>query len=103
MKPNIIKVIQRPDMDLYPAIIVDKDTVLNYENESVKQSIKDLVYNSTATIKKDNYESTYITKVYLKEGDILIFEEENRGYIVPVEKFEKVEDAIKELEPLREV
>lgn len=103
MKPNIIKVIQKPYMDLYPAIIVTKDTILNYENENVKQSIKDLVYKSITTIKKDNYESTYTTKIYLKEGDILIFEEKERGYIFPVEKFMKVEEVIKELEPLKEV
>lgn len=103
MKPEIIKVIQLPDVDLYPAIKVDKNTKLNYENENVKQTVENLVYNSTTTIKGDNYESTYITKVNLKDGDILIFEEESRGYIVPVEKFSTVKDAIKELEPLKEV
>lgn len=103
MKPEIIKVIQKPDLELYPAIKITKDTVLNYENDTVKQSVNNLIYNSTTTIKKDNYESTYITKINLKEGDILIFEEKDRGYIFPVEEFMIVDDAIKELEPLKGV
>ena len=35
--------------------------------------------------------------IQLSEGDILIFEEEGRGYIKPVEEFVTVKEAIEEL------
>ena len=38
----------------------------------------------------------------LKDGDILIFEEEGRGYIKPVETFVTVVEAIEELECLKD-
>ena len=80
-----------------------KDTTLEYENENVKQTLKDLVFDSTTTVKGEGYTSTYHTVITLNEGDILIFEEEGRGYIKPVEQFVTVEEAIKELEYIKEV
>ena len=68
-------------------IRVDKDTVLNYENDNVEQTLKDLVFHSITKVKGDNFESVYNTTIQLSEGDVLIFEEEGRGYIKPVEEF----------------
>ena len=95
--------IRKPSIDLYPGIRVTKDTVLEYENENVQQSVKDLVLNSVTWVKGDGYESMYKTTIHLNEGDILVFEEEGRGYIKPVESFVTVEEAIEELTDIKDI
>lgn len=86
--------IRKPSIDLYPGVRVDKDTVLEYENENVKQTLKDMVFHSVTKVQGEGYESVYDTTIYLKEGDVLVFEEEGRGYIKPVEEFVTIEEAI---------
>lgn len=98
-----IKVIKKPDITMYPAIRVNKDTKFEYENEHVKQTLKNLRFHSITTIKGDNYKSVYNTTINLKEGDILVYEEENRGYIKPVEEMQTVKEVVKELEYIEEV
>ena len=97
------KFIRQPSIDMIAGIVVDKDTDLTYENESVKQSIKDLVLRSEMVIKGDTYESTYNTTIYLEEGDALLFDDSGRGYIKPVERFVTVDEAIEELKCVLEV
>ena len=84
-------------------IRVTKDTVLEYKNENVQQTLKDLVFKSITKVKGEGYESEYNTIIYLKEGDILIFEEEGRGYIKPVEEFVTVKEAIEELKCIEDL
>jgi len=88
---------------MYGGIRVDKDTTLEYKNENVEQTLKDLVFDSKTIVKGENYTSEYHTVINLNEGDVLIFEEEGRGYIKPVDNFVTVEEAIKELECIKEV
>lgn len=95
--------IRKPSIDLYPGVRVDKDTVLEYENENVKQTLKDLVFHSVTKVKGEGFESVYDTTIYLKEGDILVFEEEGRGYIKPVEDFVTVAEAIDELTNIKDL
>ena len=97
------KFIRKPDIDMYAGIKVTKDTTLEFKTESVEQKLENLVLTSVTKVKGDNYESTYNTTIYLKEGDILVFEEEGRGYIKPVEEFMTVKEAIKELEYIQDV
>lgn len=91
------KFIRRPSIDMYAGIKVNKDTVLDYKNENVEQTLKDLVFHSITRVTGENYESTYDTTIHLKEGDVLIFEEEGRGYIKPVDTFVTVKEAVEEL------
>ncbi len=93
--------IRKPSVDLYPGIVVTKDTVLEYKNENVKQTVKDLVFHSVTKVKGEGYRSKYDTVIKLEEGDILIFEEEGRGYIKPVEPFVTIEEAISDLTNIR--
>lgn len=95
--------IKKPSIDLYPGIKVDFDTVLEYKNENVEQILKNLVLHSVTTIKGEGYESTQHTTIYLKEGDVLVFEEEGRGYIKPVEEFVTIDEAIDDLTNIRGV
>jgi hypothetical protein len=97
------KFISKPSIDMLAGIKVTKDTTLEYKNENVNQTVKDLVFHSITTVKGENYTSTYDTTIQLKEGDVLIFEEEGRGYIKPVEQFVTVKEAIEELEHIKEV
>ena len=96
------KFISKPSIDMLAGIKVTKDTTLEYKNENVEQTLKDLVFDSKTTVKGDTFTSEYHTVITLNEGDILIFEEEGRGYIKPVEQFVTVEEAIKELECIKE-
>jgi hypothetical protein len=95
--------IRKPSIDLYPGIKVTKDTVLEYKNENVKQTLKDLVFHSVTKVKGDGYRSKYDTTIQMEEGDILIFEEEGRGYIKPVESFVTIQEAIDELENIKDL
>lgn len=93
--------IRQPSIDMYAGIIVSKDTDEIFENEHVKQTIKDLVMISEMRDKGEGYESVYNVKVFLEEGDVLIYDE-NRGYIKPVERFVTVPEAIEELRCVHE-
>lgn len=93
--------IRKPSIDFYPGIRVDKNTVLEYENENVKQSVKDLAFHSVTKVKGENFESVYDTTIQLKEGDVLIFEEDGRGYIMPVEPIVTIAEAIGELTDIK--
>ena len=89
--------IRRPSIDQYPGVQVRKDTVLEYKTETVEQTVKDMTMHSVTRIKGDTYESILDTTVQLQEGDILIFEDEGRGYFKPVDGFATVQEAIEEL------
>lgn len=95
--------IRKPSIDFYTGIRVDKDTVLEYKNESVEQRLENLTLHSVSKVSGDGYESVYDTTIYLKEGDILVYEEEGRGYIKPLERFVTVAEAIEELENIKSV
>lgn len=98
-----IKVIRKPDITLYPAIVVNKDTVFEFENDNVKQTLKNLKFHSVTNVEGECFKSKYITDINLQEGDILVYEAKDRGYIKPVEEMLEVKEAIEELECIREV
>ena len=95
--------IRKPSIDLYPGIRVDKDTKMEYKNENVEQRLENLVFHSVTKVKGESYESVYDTTIYLKEGDVLIYEEEGRGYIKPVEEFVTISEAIKDLTNIKDL
>lgn len=95
--------IRKPSIDLYPGIRVDKDSVLEYKNENVVQRLENLVFHSVTKVKGDCFESVYDTTIQLQEGDILVFEEEGRGYIKPVEPFVTIAEAIEDFENIKDV
>ena len=95
--------IRKPSIDLYPGIRVDKDTKLEYKNESVEQTLENLVFHSLTKVKGDSFESVYDTTIHLQEGDILVFEEEGRGYIKPVEPFVTIQEALDDFENIKGV
>lgn len=97
-----MKVITKPDITLYDAILVTKETNLEFHNDNVDQTIKDLKMVSETRVKGEGYSSKYITEVELQEGEKLVFESEGRGYIKPIEEMYTIEEAINELNCLKE-
>lgn len=95
--------IRKPSIDLYPGVRVDKDTVLEYKNENVDQKLEKLVFRSETKITGEGFKSTHITFINLKEGDVLVFEDGGRGYIKPVEDFVTIEEAIEELNNIKDL
>lgn len=95
--------IRKPSIDLYPGVRVDKDTVLEYKNENVEQRLENLVFKSKTKVKGEGYESTYDTTIWLNEGDVLVFEEEGRGYIKPVDSFITIQEAIDDFTNIKDV
>ena len=94
---------RKPLLDLFAGIVVDKDTKLEYSNENVQQTLENLVFHSLTKVKGDSFESVYDTAIYLKEGDILIFEEEGRGYIKPAEEIVTIAEAIEDLTNIKDL
>lgn len=97
------KFIRKPDIDMYAGIKVTKDTKLEYKKDNVEQKVENLVFHTKTKVSGEGYESIYDTTIYLKEGDVLIFEEEGRGYIKPVEEFVTVTEAIEELKCIEDI
>lgn len=95
--------IRKPSIDMFAGIKVDKDTDLEYKNKNVKQTIKDLVLHSVTKVTGEGYKSKYDTTIQLQEGDVLIFEDEGRGYIKPVEEFVTIAEALEDLENIKDL
>jgi hypothetical protein len=95
--------IRKPSIDLYPGIRVDKNTKIDFKSESVEQTVENLILRSVTHVKGDGYESTYDTTIYLKEGDILIFDGDNRGYVKPIEDFVTIEEAVEDLTNIKDL
>ena len=95
--------IRKPSIDMLCGIRVTKDTEIEFKNEKVSQKIKDLVMESVVLLEGENYKSKYETTIQLNEGDVLIFEEEGRGYIKPVESFVTVAEAIDDLTNIKDI
>lgn len=92
----------RPSVDMYPGIRVDSNTELDYDNERVTQSLKGLVLRTVTRTSGEGFESLHNMTLYLKEGDILIFDEE-RGYIKPMEQMVTIEEAIEDFESIKDL
>ena len=95
--------VRKPSVELYPGIRVGKDTKLEYKNDHVEQKLENLVFHSVTKVKGDGYESVYDTTIHLKEGDVLIYEAEGRGYIKPVDGFVSIAEAIEDLTNIKDV
>lgn len=95
--------IRKPSIDLFSGIKVDKNTKLTYKNDKVEQTLENLVFHSVTKVTGESFYSVYDTTITLKEGDVLIFEEEGRGYIKPVEEFVTIEEATEDLINIKDI
>lgn len=92
--------IKCPDVTIYKGIEVDAMSELKFEREDgkLKQELKDLEFIQYETIETKEYTSETKTTIHLKEGMVVLFEDENRGYVVPVERFVTIGEAYEDLE-----
>lgn len=95
--------VRKPSIDLYPGLRVSKDTVLEYKNENVEQRIEGLVLFTRAKVSGKGYESVCETTIWLEDGDVLLFEEGDRGYIKPVDSFVSVQEAMEDFANIKDV
>ena len=95
--------IRKPNIELLPGVRVTKETKLSFNTENVQQTVENLILHTVNTIKGEGYESTNHTTIYLNEGDVLIFEEEGRGYIKPLEDFMTIAEAIEDLTNIKDL
>lgn len=92
-----IRFIKKPNLAMYPGIVVDKTTVLEFSTDKVTQKLENLVFHSVTRVQGEGYEGSYDTTIVLKEGDILIYNGEEEGYVKPVESFVRIGNAIQEM------
>lgn len=96
--------ILKPEMMPYHGIKITKDTKLKFKNNKVKQEIKDLKLKSIYVYENVKYKSTNILEMNLEEGEILLLEEENRGYFLPQDVgICTIDEAIEDLKTLKTV
>lgn len=94
----------KPSVELLVGLKVTKDTELDYERDGIKQTLRDLVLRTTVTETGEGYDSVRESNVYLEKGDILVFEEEGRGYIKPLgNTVVTIEEAIADLENIKDL
>ena len=91
--------IKNPDVTIYKGFIVDENSTLSYEtkNGNIKQELKNLEFTQVQKIVTDNCDQTINTIIHLKPGMVVLFEDEKRGYVVPVERFVRISEAIEDL------
>ncbi len=89
--------------DTFEGIVVKKDTELTFKNHKVEQTIKNLKLYSKTTIIGENFKSVTDLEMDLQEGEILLLEEENRGYFLARNLIiGTVDQAIQEYEFIKE-
>lgn len=74
----------RPELMPYKGVKVTKNLKLNFKNDKVEQKVENLELVSKYKIKTKKYTSENILRMKLEEGEILLLEEENRGYFLPL-------------------
>lgn len=99
---NMENYIIKPDISLHPGIKVEKKTKVKFRNENVSQILKDLVLQTTMKEKQDNFESTTLLTIKLNVGEVLLFDDK-RGYFLPAIGVCAIQEAINDLEILKEV
>ena len=90
----------RPDLTPYEGIVVTKDTKLEFKNENVEQKLENLELTIIRNEKEEKYDIESKMTLHLEEGEVLLFEKENRGYFLPAQAIGTIEVAINDLRGL---
>ncbi len=98
--------VEQPNIELKPGIRVNKNTKIKFASSKVKQKVIGLVLRTVLEEEGNNGINTYKTKseiiVKLNEGDILLFDEQ-RGYYLSPYPMTSIDDAIGDIESLRNI
>lgn len=86
----------RPDLTPYEGVKVEKDTKLEFKNENVEQKLENLKLVTKTKVDNEKYFVESKMTLNLEEGEVLLFERENRGYFLPAQAIGTIETAIKD-------
>lgn len=86
----------RPDLTPYEGVVVSKDTKLEFKNENVEQKLSNLKLVTKTKVDNEKYFVESKMTLNLEEGEVLLFERENRGYFLPAQPIGTIETAIKD-------
>ncbi len=97
--------IKCPDVTIYKGVNVTKDTELTFEREDgkLKQELKNLEFRQYEKREAENFESETNSTIHLKEGMTVLYEDENRGYVVPVERYVTVGEAVEDMNCIKDL
>ncbi len=98
-----IRMIRMPSVEFFPGVIVDANTALEFKTEHIEQKVENLVFTSVKKVSGEGYEGTYNTTIQLQEGDVLIYNGDEHGYVKPVESFGTIAEAIQQLEYIKDL
>ncbi len=94
-----------PNCEIYKGFTVDENSTLEYENKdkTLKQELKNLEFIQYQKVDSTEYSTETKTTIHLKKGMVILFEDEKNGYVVPVNKYVTIKEAIQELEYIKDL
>ena len=94
-----------PNCEIYKGYIVDENTTLEYENndKTIKQKLSNLEFTQIQIVNTPEYTTETKTIIHLKKGMTVLFENEQRGYVVPVNRYVTIKEAIQELDYIKDL
>lgn len=90
----------RPDLTPYEGMVVNKKSKLKFKNDKVEQKLENLRLTTKQVIETEKYTTKSELVINLEEGEILLFENENRGWFLPAQSIGTIETAIKDYQSL---
>ena len=96
--------VEKPELKPYEGIIINKNTKLEYKNDMLEQKLENLKFVSKFVKDTKRYKTTSIVEINLEEGEVLLLEEEGRGYFLPADStpVEEIDEAINDYKSLKE-
>lgn len=94
--------VKTPDVTVFRGFEVTKDTKIEFKSKNGKQKIENLLYTRWEKIESKDFTQEIKTKVPLKEGTIILFQGDEQGYVVPMEQFKLIDEAIEDYEAMKE-
>lgn len=94
-----------PNCEIYKGFTVDEKSTLKYENKdkTLRQELNNLEFVQYQKTDSPKYSTETKTTIHLKKGMVILFEDEERGYVVPVNKYVTIKEAIQELEYIKDL
>jgi len=90
-----------PQPDVYYGVKVDKDTKLEFKNDFVTQRVENLTLYTTQKFEEEGFKGYSETEVQLQDGELILLEEEKRGYFRTKIRFGSIDEAIEEMNFLK--
>lgn len=92
----------RPDLTPYEGMVVSKESKFEFKNDKVEQKLENLKLITKQVVETEKYTTKSELIINLEEGEILLFENENRGWFLPAESIGTIETAINDYKGLAE-